>query len=66
MSFYVNKQKKQIIQIHPRALVQEKECQDCIFFIENRDAKNPLGYCKELKEPTLKYDECGLFTKKID
>lgn len=66
MSFYVNKQKKQTIQIHPRALKQEKECQDCTFFIENADPFNKLGWCKERKEPTLKYDECGLFTKKID
>jgi hypothetical protein len=60
------KQKKPTIQIHPRALKEEKQCCDCTFFIENVDGANTLGYCSELKEPTLKYDECGAFTKSTD
>ena len=51
------------IQIHSRVLPQEKQCCDCIAFIENIDPKNSLGYCSSLQEPTMKYDECGAFSR---
>ena len=54
---------KKLIQIHSHVLPQEKQCCDCIAFIENIDSKNSLGYCSTLQEPTMKYDECGAFVR---
>ena len=51
------------IQIHPRVLAQEKQCCDCTFFVENIDPMNSLGWCSNLNEITMKYDECGAFVR---
>ena len=51
------------IQIHPRVLAQEKQCCDCTSFVENIDPMNSLGWCSNLNEMTMKYDECGTFVR---
>lgn len=52
--------------VQPNQLPEEKECHACIYFVENVDSKNKLGWCSLHQEPTMNYDECGGFDRNIN
>lgn len=64
MSVFNTPPVKKVIQVHPRVLVQEKNCCDCVYYESNQMNLPNHGECEVMNREVGAYDECGSFTRK--